>query len=153
MLRHKMTQQHILALLIGGTSCKYQKTDVSEQKQCLHLWVSLYALHTGYLHPQLLRAHATTAWGRTAPRDLLLHRGLTWLKTQHRFLIFSYLILIQTRNDKTYYFPMKMIVSCLQLRRKLRKQLQQPLQTMGAHLKSKPALLAATECITMPYCP
>lgn len=48
---------------------------------------------------------------------------------------------------------MKMIVSCLQLRRNLRKQLQQPLQTMGAHLKSKPALLAATECITMPYCP
>lgn len=63
------------------------------------------------------------------------------------------MILIQTRNDKTYYFPMKMIVSCLQLRRKLRKQLQQPLQGMGAHLKSEPALLAATECITMPYCP
>lgn len=112
-------QQHILVLLIGGTS-KYQKTDVSQQKWCLRFWVSLHALHRGYLHPQLLWAHTAAAQGRTTPRDLLLRRALRDSKPNRDF-DFWYLTLIQTRNDEICDFLMKMIVSCLQLRRKLRK--------------------------------
>lgn len=85
-------QQHILVLLIGGTS-KYQKTDVSQQKWCLCFWVSLHALHRGYLHPQLLQAHTSgSCTGQNYTQRSAPAQGFMWLKTQQRFwfLIFDF---------------------------------------------------------------